>query len=830
MISKEIIQGYLDLGFSIVPVDERKLPFDGKTGRLLEWGVYQQRQIENNGYFAGGWGLAVICGRISGNVECLDIDIKNDTTGELWEQLSKEIEDNLPDVEFVIQKTYSGGYHYFYRCKEIEGNQVFAKNKEGKPIIETRGEGGYAVVAPSPRYKLIKNKFSSVPTITPEQRDALFNICRSFNEYVDERSFVKPAPKQQVNTGLKSPFDDYNERGDGYQILINHGWQFKYKKGDKVFLTTPNSKSKAPHATYNHIPNCFYPFTTNSGSFETGKAYNHSAIFCKLECNDDWKECYKKLYEMGYGERKIANREGLVKAKVNQRIFKATSLIRGFENDKDFDNLLLAGSILGNLVGGNHITKENAEKIISSELKNKLEVSHYTTSINKFKEGLEYGIKNPISETDLINEFNQNISSFDSNSDNKQEKPKTESNRNMIGKKVREPLLQYPLTHSKVSLRIANTIYHIINEGYVRDVQNKTLLDSKKDFKPLDNTELNTLLLECQGLYNTTVETFDKVIESNYIPTMDFLLDLQEGCEDEKDYEGSIDALFESLILETPIHTQQIRDLFKKWLIGFWANLLGDKPEDVNQLMLVLVGGNHIGKSHFFKHLFFEIGFSENKIAILQEDIHKNITDLKRFSREMLFCFFDDFEEGLMKNDYFFKSILSNKYISMVDKFEKNASNHRRIANFAGTTNKREFLFETAYNRRIIPIHIKDRDYAQYDSVDKLKVFAEAYNLYKQGKTHQVTKEEIAFIKIELSSKAKVTTMLSDVILSKFLPANKGDEGAKFLTSTEIYNHFDGLKIPINLFGQEIRKLGFGDSREKVKGTYGYYVTFNATD
>ena len=50
----------------------------------------------------------------------------------------------------VIVQTPSNGRHLYYRCPVIEGNQQLALNARRQTMIETRGEGGYALIPSSP--------------------------------------------------------------------------------------------------------------------------------------------------------------------------------------------------------------------------------------------------------------------------------------------------------------------------------------------------------------------------------------------------------------------------------------------------------------------------------------------------------------------------------------------------------------------------------------------------------------------------------------------------------------------------------------------------------
>lgn len=52
-------------------------------------------------------------------------------------------------------------------------------------LIETRGEGGYVVAAPSPGYQFIHGKPNACPLITTIERDTLLDIARSFNQYYE---------------------------------------------------------------------------------------------------------------------------------------------------------------------------------------------------------------------------------------------------------------------------------------------------------------------------------------------------------------------------------------------------------------------------------------------------------------------------------------------------------------------------------------------------------------------------------------------------------------------------------------------------------------------
>ena len=284
------IQYFLDAGLSVIPVKD-KIP-------TIKWKEYQTR-IPNFGELNYNGSIALVCGSVSGSVEVIDVDIKNDPTGTLIERLTDAIFKDSPDItddDLLIQSTPSGGCHLIYKCEKIEGNQILAKSVDDKVLIETRGTGGYVCIDPTPGYQTKSGSFQNIPTITIEQRENLFTACRSLNEYFEP--VIIPKQYTQTNTGL-TPWQDYNERANVCELLQSHGWTFLRTIGANQHFCRPDKKGSTS-GTWND--KTFYCFTSST-ILEPSKAYSASALFTYLECNKDFSEAAKKLYSLGYGER-----------------------------------------------------------------------------------------------------------------------------------------------------------------------------------------------------------------------------------------------------------------------------------------------------------------------------------------------------------------------------------------------------------------------------------------------------------------------------------------------------------------------------------------------
>lgn len=289
-------------------------------------------------------GVGLVCGKLSGNIEVIDVDAKYDLTGKLFDDYKRKIHaaDKTLLEKLLVQKTRGNGYHLIYRCKEIAGNLKLAnrhtteeeknktyqetyaaalldpKNKSDdtarmkaekartndkvRVLLETRGEGGYIMCYPSEGYSILNRDFYGITEITTEQREILHSTAREFNEVTTEYIL----PKQSVGEIPKikgiSPFEDYNERGDVVELLQSNGWKVVGHKGHKVIFLRPGQTSSQSSGNYDSAKKWFSVFSTST-EFDPQHAYQPYAVFAYLECNKDFSEASKKLYELGYGER-----------------------------------------------------------------------------------------------------------------------------------------------------------------------------------------------------------------------------------------------------------------------------------------------------------------------------------------------------------------------------------------------------------------------------------------------------------------------------------------------------------------------------------------------
>ena len=201
---------YAAAGLCVLPASREG---DDKRVALRSWKSYQTRlptPAEHVRWFAGPSrrDLCLVCGRVSGNLEMIDFDL----AGVAFEPWRARVEAVCPGLinRLVVETTPSGGRHVAYRSSDLVcGNMKLAQRSFDAPgtdpievagkrftprkgvdgcwravatMIETRGEGGMFLCAPSNGYVFTAGDLAALPVITPEERLFLLVCAWDLND------------------------------------------------------------------------------------------------------------------------------------------------------------------------------------------------------------------------------------------------------------------------------------------------------------------------------------------------------------------------------------------------------------------------------------------------------------------------------------------------------------------------------------------------------------------------------------------------------------------------------------------------------------------------
>lgn len=301
-----------DAGLSVIPITA-----NGSKAPAIAWKEYQEHRASEDQLQA--WfgidctydGFAVICGAVSGGLEMLELEGRAVDRGMLEQIEEAAAGAGLLDVLDAISDGYrettpSGGIHWLYRCEETEGNQKLAVDAIRECLLETRGDGGYVIVAPSGgrthpsgrSWELDSGGFDSIATITPQQRRELLTLFRSFDE-------TPPMPFDGWEKGRKrsdghSPGDEFNAATTWSDILIPEGWTAVGVVGERTNWRRPG-KDSGISATTNYLgSDVLYVYSTST-RFQAERSYDRFGAYAVLKHGGDLHTAAEALAREGYG-------------------------------------------------------------------------------------------------------------------------------------------------------------------------------------------------------------------------------------------------------------------------------------------------------------------------------------------------------------------------------------------------------------------------------------------------------------------------------------------------------------------------------------------------
>ena len=296
-------------GISVLPVTNKKTPAI-KTWAHLQDGIMSIDESEK--VFQNAWGVAVICGKVSGYLEAIDFDAHNKDIQKIYDQFINDAGINfiLETNNVYIERSKRGGYHLIYRYEtenKPDGSMKLAFWDMGtapaETMIETKGEGGYIIIAPTEGYTPIKGDMLSLSVLQEEQRDYLLDFARKFNQLAKAEI---PDEAKKAPFDVTDPISWYNwHKADAAKMLMKDlGWQYiGFSETEKVEQWRRPGKTDGISATWGKNYNALYVFTSSVDYLLQNCYYTPFQLLVKLKYAGNYKQA------LGYIQSKYFSEE-----------------------------------------------------------------------------------------------------------------------------------------------------------------------------------------------------------------------------------------------------------------------------------------------------------------------------------------------------------------------------------------------------------------------------------------------------------------------------------------------------------------------------------------
>lgn len=293
-------------GISVLPPsqDGSKRP-DSKSWKQYQKRVASEQEVRD-WYSNGRTGVGWVTGYVSGGLTSIDFDDR--TAYREYRALAEKcgLGPLIKRVEDGYLEFSPNGAHWMFRCSYCPGNAKLAQRADGKALIETRGEGGYIITAPTfgsvnkgGKYELKSGGIPTIVTLNPKDMHELFSMARS----LDERTVVSDRSIVSVNVRDGLPGQDFDSRSSWAEVLQPHGWKLLFTSNGVGYWRRPGKDSGAHSATTCHDGTDYLYVFSTSTVFDSGRGYSKFSAYGILNNAGDFEAAARELSLLGFGEK-----------------------------------------------------------------------------------------------------------------------------------------------------------------------------------------------------------------------------------------------------------------------------------------------------------------------------------------------------------------------------------------------------------------------------------------------------------------------------------------------------------------------------------------------
>jgi hypothetical protein len=356
--------------------------------------------------------------------------------------------------------------------------------------------------------------------------------------------------------------------------------------------------------------------------------------------------------------------------------------------------------------------------------------------------------------------------------------------------------------------------------------QKTRLLLDDGQWRELKDRDENDLYIECcaDTETNLTEKLFHTVLNSSIVPEVnplrDYVMTLPAWTPDMPDYIGQVAAMVH---MGTDAEDELWQLCFRKWFVAMVAGWTDESV--VNHQVVVLVGRQGIYKSTWINRL---LPPQLSAYTTDNVDIERLDKDEQLRAAEYGLINIDELDKLTDRQLNKIKSMITTQHVDVRAPFGHHKEKRVRVASYAASGNKQEFLTDQTGNRRWLPFHVVSIDSPFVRQMPYDGMYGQARFLLQDGFNYWFDLNDIHTLESHVET-FMIPTSEEELIPIYFSPAKLEDVGAKFLTLSEIsakisaYGNLKKNPDPRRL-GNIMTKLGFKKERKGHDKRRAYYV------
>jgi len=325
-------------------------------------------------------------------------------------------------------------------------------------------------------------------------------------------------------------------------------------------------------------------------------------------------------------------------------------------------------------------------------------------------------------------------------------------------------------------------------------------------WKPLDDRSFNQLFVRVRkGSINLSKENVQAIIENpvvspDYNPFVEYLdaLPAWDGTDDH------IGRVFDHLVLDGGDAERAFcLPLLHKWfvrMVALWTGRVDD-----NQVMPVLVGPAHVGKTYFCTHLLPPPLRDYAKVVFPGE--HDDRDRLIALSEKGLLVM-DEYEFNHRTSNAM-RAIITSTGSSVRAPYGRYSENRHRVASFIGSCNNALYIGESRY----LSVPVKGTNHFTDDTLPLAQAYAQAWHLIRGGSRADYTFTVADTRSIEGHNADFIVPDLCEELVRTLYRVPGPDEQGKMVGFGEImsrlHQYNTSSEVNTRRVSTALRRLGF---------------------